>query len=195
MNATELPSKAKNTALNKDAPAPATYGRRGSSPNTLSSHLERMPATHSVDSFWESFFGGGVPQDSRVTPRPPRDFKVAVLGAIRALRHAPPKNDSQNESPLCVAGMCSHVTCLNVALCEPDERGSTRRVAVRNHLQKCQTMARQSTTDSHAKKQQPAGMPSNARAPAPTRGLVPWCRSARPLAVCVGVLLCCTSYC
>ena len=69
--------------------------------------LAFMPATHSGGSSWESFWGcpKGIPSSTphryvQITWRP---------GCYSGALWGTPKNDPQNESPLCVAGMCASV--------------------------------------------------------------------------------------
>ena len=151
--------------------------------NCTSCPLERTPASHSGQ------VAGCRLQGCSMQGRKAAGCKAAVRKAAGVLLGSTPKNDSQNESPLCVAGMRSWVTCPDAGL-NDRHNGSTALVVRHGGDSLYKIYSDGTSTVRRTAKQQAywqAERPSGTKEVAPKRGPVPWCRSACPLASCFAV--------
>ena len=98
------------------------------------------PSMHNGGSSWGSFWGcpKGLPSST-----PHRYVQITWRPGCYSGARGTPKNDSQNETPLCMDGRhCSRATCEQVTLMERDNRQAAERAVVepdaRNSLRNLQ---------------------------------------------------------
>ena len=86
------------------------------------------PSMHNGGSSWGSFWGcpKGLPSST-----PHRYVQITWRPGCFSRARGTPKNDSQNETPLCMDGRhCSRATCEQVTLMERDNRQAGERCVV-----------------------------------------------------------------